>query len=138
MKKGIKFLVISLFAVFAFMPSVFAAGEEAMIGTTPYATLEDAYEAAVDGDKIVLQDDVVLDATLIVKKDITIDMNNHIITKTNNVINIDGGSLILEGTGTIKETAPDNAGVKLYGAADSSVADYSYLSVGKDVTIEAP
>lgn len=137
MKKKIKFLMISLFATFAFMPNVLASGEEAMIGTDYYGTLEEAYTAAVDGDTIVLQEDVVLEDTLVVSKDITINLNNHSIEKDSNVINVDGGSLVLSGTGTIKETAPDNAGVKLYGSTDSSVTDYSYLSVGEDVTIEA-
>lgn len=136
MKNGFKFLVLTLCALFMFMPSVFAAGEEAMIGTTPYTTLEDAYAAAVDGDKIVLQEDVALDATLVVKKDITIDLNGHVISKDNDVIHVDGGSLILDGEGTIKETAPYTAGVRVIGGADESVVDYSYLKVGKDVTIE--
>lgn len=136
MKRNFKFLVLTLCALFMFMPSVFAAGEEAMIGTAPYATLEEAYAAAVDGDKIVLQEDVALDATLVVKKDITIDLNGHVISKDNDVIHVDGGSLILDGKGTIKETAPYNAGVRVIGGADESVTDYSYLKVGKDITIE--
>lgn len=136
MKKGFTFLVVSLCALFMFMPSVFAAGEGAMIGTTPYATLEAAYAAAIDGDKIVLQKDVALDATLVVKKDITIDLNGHVISKDKDVIHVDGGSLILDGKGTIKETAPYTAGIRVIGGADESVTDYSYLKVGKDVTIE--
>lgn len=135
--KKIKFFAVLLISIFVFIPGISAAGDEAMIGTVPYATLEDAYTNANDGDTIVLKNDVMLENTLVVSKKITIDLNGYSISKNSNVINVDGGSLVLTGTGVIKETAPDNAGVKIYGSSDSSVTSYSYLEVGKNVTIEA-
>lgn len=136
MKKFFSLLTVLLSAVLL-MPNVFAAGEEAMIGTTPYSTLEEAYGAAIDGDVIVLQSDVELTATLVVTKEITIDLNGNTISKDSEVINVDGGSLTVIGEGTIKETAPNTAGIRVVGGEDETVAEYSYLSVGPKVTIEA-
>lgn len=124
---------------FAFVPNVFAAGEEAKIGEDVYATFEQAVAAAGENDVIVLQEDVVLDATWLIKdgKSYEVDLNNHSISRTSNIINIDGGSLILKGTGSVVETTPDNAGVKLLGSDDINDTDYSYLKVGSGVTIKA-
>jgi len=136
MKKTM-FFVMMLVATMFFVPNVFAAGEEAMIGDDTYATLSLAIENADKEDVIKLQKNVTLTSTLTISKEVTIDLNGFNIEKDNTVIIVDGGKLTLTGEGTIKETAPDNAGVKLYGANSKTDEVYSYLSVGKDVTIEA-
>ena len=137
MKKRFRVLGI-LLSVFAFMPNAFAAGEEAKIGETLYTTFEEAVTNATDSDTIVLLEDVVLDSTWVISggKKYTVDLNNHNITKASEVINVDGGSLYLTGKGTVKETTPDTAGVRVIGSNNIADTEYSYLSVGKDVTIE--
>ncbi len=52
----------------------------ARIGDTGYATLEEAFAAAVSGDTIVLLADIVLTHTILVDKDLTLDLNGHHIT----------------------------------------------------------
>ena len=136
MKKFLGLIGILLSALL-FVPNAYAAGEKAKIGETAYATLEAAYAASQDGDTIVLLEDAELAATLLVQKEITIDLNGKNISRTSEVIQIDGGSLTLIGKGTIKETSPDVAGVRVIGGEDETDTEYSYLSVGKDVTIEA-
>ena len=139
MMKKSKFLGIFL-SVFAFIPNAFAIGEEAKIGDALYATFEEAV-VAVDSedDIIVLQEDVDLASTWIINsgKSYTVDLNGHTISRNTNIINIDGGSLVLTGTGVVKENTPDNAGIKLLGSDDITDTDYSYLKIGKNVTVEA-
>lgn len=137
MKRNFRLLGI-LLSVFAFVPGVLAAGEEAKIGETPYTTFEEAVAVADENDVIVLQKDVDLASTWVISggKSYTVDLNGHTISRSSEVINVNGGSLILTGEGTIKENTPDTAGVRVVGSDNVADNNYSYLKVGKDVTIE--
>ena len=57
-----------------------ASNVEAKIGTTEYATLDQAISSAQDGDIIQLQSDAALTAQNVVEKGITIDFNGYIIS----------------------------------------------------------
>lgn len=104
-----------------------AADNEAKIGTTCYATLEEAVEAAGTngvGTTIELLKNVVLDATgkpdtqgaLTINKDLTINGNSHKISGTDFTAegNEPGASLINIGTNTVNVTLNN---VKLDGGA---------------------
>ena len=54
----------------------------AAIGSTGYATLADAIAAVNPGDTVTLMQDVTLDATLELKKSMTLDLNGKTLSKT--------------------------------------------------------
>ena len=81
MNKIIKtLLTVVLFFSVGTAVNVKAEGNVAKIGETEYATLEAAIVAASEGDTIVLIDDVSNISTLVVEKDITIDLAGHTIS----------------------------------------------------------
>ena len=55
----------------------------AFVGLTPYATLSEAFEAAKDGDKIVVFKDLDINSMIPVTKSVTLDLAGH--TITNNI-----------------------------------------------------
>lgn len=132
-----KFL-IGVFTLLFFLPCiVFAETNEAIIGETEYTTLEAAYTAATAGDTIKLLGDVTLESTLNINKNIIIDLNGHNIAAADSVIFVQGASLEVKGSGTIKETTPYFYAIGLKGSDDSTVAsDYTKVVVGKDVILE--
>ena len=77
------------------------------IGETPYASLTEAYEAAVDDDTITLITNIDLASALYVEKRITINLNGKNITVTNDTVGdgvfcvLAGGELVIEGDGTV-------------------------------------
>lgn len=131
-----KFLLFLLL----FIPCVARAATgdyEASIDKTFYRTLEEAYSAAKNGDTIVLRDNVELEDTLVVSKNITMDLNNFSISSNEKVISVDGAKLNLTGKGEIFEKSPNYYAVTLRGSTDRANTNYSYVSVGKDVTLTA-
>ena len=129
---------------------------EAFIGATPYKTLEDAIEAAEDGDVVTLVKDAVVDATgkgnndgilSIEGKNITINGNGKTITAENvkgtpSMINVESSAnvkindLILDGANKVKH------GVNIYKATvtlnDVTVKNHTgYASVvnGSSLTV---
>lgn len=128
---------------------------EAFIGATPYKTLEDAIEAAEDGDVVTLVKDAVVDADgktntqgiLTIKNDITINGNGKTITAENvdgtpSMINVESSAnvkindLILDGANKVKH------GVNIYKATvmlnDVTVKNHTgYASVvnGSSLTV---
>ena len=128
---------------------------EAFIGATPYKTLEDAIEAAEDGDVVTLVKDAVVDADgktntqgiLTIKNDITINGNGKTITAENvdgtpSMINVESSAnakindLILDGANKVKH------GVNIYKATvmlnDVTVKNHTgYASVvnGSKLTV---
>ena len=114
-------------------------GMNAMIGGVQYNTLEQAIEAAKDGDVVTLLDNVILDGIgkinnqgiLTITKSITLDGNGKTITAENvkvtgetggpSMINIEGGAkvtvkdLIIDGAGTNDEAADNTKhGLNVY------------------------
>lgn len=108
----------------------------ARIGNNYYDNLEDAIEAASANDTIKLLNDTILDDTLNINKTVNINLNNNTIETDNKVFLVNGGSLNLEGKGTIKETKPEYGAVMLVGSEDPTDTNYSTVTVGKDITLE--
>lgn len=102
-----------------------------------YNTFLEAYSKANNKDTIILFENVNLDSTLLIDKEITINLNGKTIQSKDSVFKIVGGHLNLIGTGVIKETKPNMYAVLLKGSKSIDSKNYSYVYVGKDVTLEA-
>ena len=55
-----------------------------LIGNVCYKTLAEAYAAAQDGDELVVVGDIVLAEQFVIEKNITLNLNNYIVTTTYN------------------------------------------------------
>ena len=97
------------------------ATSAAKIGDVTYATLAEAFEAAQDGDTIVLLNNAALDAMITNTKKITLDLNGKTITGTDNTEKnfslIDNrGTLTITGNGNMTVKATINSGWNRYSA----------------------
>ena len=101
-----------------------------------YNTFLEAFNDAKDGDTITLFENVTLESTLIIDKDITINLNGNTIESADSVLRVQGGHLKLIGDGVVKETSPNMYAVLLKGSTNKDDNDYSYVYVGKDVILE--
>ena len=109
-------LTMLLCAAFALTVTTNANGTAALIGETPFDTLEAAFAAAENGDTVVLQADLKVDTKTITIADgttVTLDMNGHKITVTDNATKnyeffyIYGG-LTVTGNGVIELTSTND------------------------------
>ena len=111
----------------------------AKIGETGYTSLGNALAAVQSGDTIQLLASV-SSSSFTVKdgKKLTIDLNGQNITLSKNTnITVENGSLNVTGQGSIignTEEGKDYPTFNIVGS-DSNVADYSVVTIGKDVTV---
>lgn len=140
--------------------NAWAAGEEAQIGSTKYATLEKAWRAAQDGNTIELLTDVDLDSTLWLgtatmeadSKSLTLDLKGFTITGKAGVEKmffITHGELSVVGPGTISQDGAKSAESKYeifrvtgstYKTVNPKTASsgyYSHLTIGEGVVLNA-
>lgn len=94
--------------------------------------------AVEEGKNIKLTSDILnVDKTLLINKEITVDLNGNNISFTkNNSFEVIGGNLTLTGKGIVKEEVPYYGAVMLRGSANKEDINYSTLTVEKDVTLE--
>lgn len=133
-------LFIIMFALVLLIPFNIKASSndyEVYLNGKLYNTLEDALEAANPYDTIKLMNDVNLDTTLNIFKNITLDLNGNDIESKQRVINIVGAEVIIKGSGTIKELVPDYYAISLKGSNNKEDTNYSKVVVGENVTLEA-
>ena len=91
-------IVISMAMIVAMMPvGVFADDNEAKIGTTEYATLEEAIEAAEDGATVELLKDVALEKALEIKNNVTLNLGTFNITSAESFSNDDDHMIYITG-----------------------------------------
>lgn len=108
---------------------------------TSYSKLEDAFAAVNAGEtaEITLADDAVVTGIIDVKdgRNITLNMNNHNITKNGNYIfKVKDAIFNVTGTGIIDEHTKDGfAPIIIYGSS-TDVANYSVVNVDKGVTLK--
>ncbi len=108
---------------------------------TSYSKLEDAFAAVNAGEtaEITLADDAVITGTIDVKdgRNITLNMNNHNITKNGNIVfKVNGAIFNVTGTGIIDEHIKDGyAPIVVFGSS-TDVANYSVVNVDKGVTLK--
>lgn len=104
-----------------------------------FATLEEAFAAAKNGDKITLLSDVEMTEIIRVtdSKKITLALNgfNVTITATGKFIRVCNAELTITGNGTIKEQNPYFAPIIIKGGAEGS-ENYSVVNIKEGVTLE--
>lgn len=96
----------------------------AMINSNEYATLQEAINAANDGDTITLCLDSAQNLTIENKKDLTLDLNGHTITKTDNHSNT-GTATVL----TVKNSNVNFVGDGLITGAKTKITTVSEVSI---------
>ena len=132
--KNLKRIVLTLVMVFAIiMPSiVFAETIEVKTEDELKAVLATGGEA-----KVTENFEVTKDLYLVDGKKVTIDLNNHdILFKNQTSINIDGGTLDLKGTGSMKNDITNFSPIYIKGSKNKEDVNYSNVTVGKDVHLK--
>lgn len=111
----------------------------AEVGDVQYTSLTEAINAATDGQTIKLLADSTGNTTATISngRKLTLNMNGFDagFIKYNN-ISIYHGGLNIIGSGKLYEEEPYFAPVVIYGSDDPEAADYTTVTVGKDVTLE--
>lgn len=115
------------------------SGKAAKVGDIYYPSLAEAITAAAANGKTVTLLSDITDQGLIevsVGKTLTIDLNGFDIGfAEDSFFKVDGGKLHLTGSGKVYEQKPYDAPVKIWGST-TDTADYSVVTVDKDVTLE--
>jgi len=136
MKKFV-FIFVFVSCLFFNLPLVYASANiQARIGNSFFDTLEEAISAAGADDTIILTTNVTSDKTLLINKNVNINLNGNTISAEEQVFLVQGGSLNLKGKGTIKETKPNYGAIMIKGATDPTKKDFSTVSVEKDIILE--
>ena len=105
--------------------------------TLYYTDLAEAVAEIRSGETITLLDDITLKDTLTIDTDVTIDLNGHDIKATQRVIMVERGNVSFTGEGTIEETSPNYGAINIKGSKNHGDVNYTTVTVGKDVTLEA-
>ena len=110
--------------------TAFAAGNEAKIGKTEYATLQEAVDKATDGDTIVLLDNASINSLgRHIEKNITYDLNGHDLTYS-------GGTVVISENHTLafKDSSASSKGIggtlELTGIKEDTSANFNVQTGG--------
>lgn len=134
-----KLIFISCITLLTFFnPSNIYASDtvKAKIGNNFYDNLEEAINASNSNDVISLLNNVKLSKPLQINKNVNINLNNHIIEADEKVFLVEGGSLNLKGSGTIREIKPNYGAIVIKGSTDQTKKDFSTISIEKGITLE--
>lgn len=115
----------------------YSGGETYYCGTLPAANDIVNNKTGSEATITLLKDTSVAESIILDSgKTITINLNGKTISfaKDEN-FKVYKATLILEGTGTVKENEPDLAPIRVYGSTISADSNYSVVTVGKDVTL---
>ena len=106
----------------------------AKIGGTEYGTLQDAINAASDGENtVVILKDLTESITIASDKTITIDLNGHTLTNTDGQHTItNNGTLTIIGTGTVDNVTHQRAAIVNNGTATLNGGTYSRSKENSD------
>lgn len=110
----------------------------ASTGGETYESLGDAVANAEDGATVTLLKSVENVSRINIDngKAVTVDLNGYDITfAASSYFLVNGGSLVITGTGTVKEGSPYYGPVMVYGSAED-IADYSVVTIDKGATLE--
>ena len=131
--KSMMLIILTFIMVLAFMPSM-AFAQTSVSGTMSSSQFLAAKD---DNDTITLDGDVTLSDKLVIDdgSNLIINLNGNTLSGENTVIRITHGNVELTGQGEVKENEPYYAPVFLEGSANPDDADYSTVTVGKDVTL---
>ena len=106
------------------------------VGNLYFDSLEEAISISNDGDVIKLFSDFLLDDTLFIDKDITIDLNGKEIISDSTLFNVNGGKLKIVGSGILKEEKPYHGVIKVIGSDNYNDQVYSVVDISSDVLLE--
>ncbi len=100
-KSHLSFVVMALFLLaLCLCPGAVAeATHEAKIGDAPYARLQDALEAATDGDRVTMLMNVEPRAALTVKNGVTLDVDGYMLENDSYILKVEKGGKIVLGLG---------------------------------------
>ena len=109
MKRKLLSILLTFCLAFSLLPTAALADGEgtqtndvAQIGSTGYATLAKAVEAATDGTTITLLKDAAVSAMIMLKKSLTLDLNGHKLNDEGNTASwvqvVDNAKLTINGT----------------------------------------
>ena len=132
MFKKIFVLLLLIFPISIFASNLTGVG----VGNLYFDTLEEAIGVAKNGDVIKLFSDTTIEDTLLIDKDIIIDLNGNDIVSDNTLFIVNGGKLKIIGSGTLKEEKPNYGVIKVIGSNDSNDKEYSVVEISNDVTLE--
>lgn len=133
----LKKIIFSFVVFFLSFQMVYASSNTAAkIGNNYYDTLSDAIANANSTDIIKLLSNVNLTETLLINKTVNIDLNGNNISAPSIVFLVQGGTLNLNGTGTIRETEPNYGAIKVIGSNNNNDNKYSLVNIEKNVSLE--
>ena len=112
----------------------------AVIGEDGYMTLYDALSSAQDGETVTLLGDTTMVESVVIGEDKSIkldlgDSGYEVFLPKDIHIIVEGGSLEVTGSGSLRTEATSTAPIVVRGSTDVSASDYSVLTVGADVTL---
>jgi len=130
------FLLIIMLILVVPISALASDGSLAKIGNNYFDSLTDAIMYSKSGDTITLVNDSKVDETLLINKNVKIDLNGHDISAKEMVFKVQGGALHLTGNGKIYETSPNYGAIMIYGSTLDSDVDYSVVKIDKGVKLE--
>ena len=146
MKRKLLSVLLTLCLAFSLLPTAaLADGETAVakVGDVEYPTLAGAVAAVADGGTVTLLGNVTELETISITGGKKVDLNlneKNITFKANNYFLVDNGALNVTGKGNITSSHGNDNSIWLptiyaYGT-DANTADYSVVTIGKDVVID--
>ena len=108
-------------------------GNVAKIGNNRFGSLEDAFTAATDNDKIIVLKDCEASGNATISNNITLDLGENVVTAEREFATINGGKLTVE-NGTVLANGDDDV-FKVCGT-ESPATEYSKLTLN-NVTVDA-
>ena len=132
MLKKIFVLLLLIFPINIFASNLTGVG----VGNLYFDTLEEDIGVAKNGDVIKLFSDTTIEDTLLIDKDIIIDLNGNDIVSDNTLFTVNGGKLKIIGSGTLKEEKPNYGVIKVIGSNDSNDKEYSVVEISDGVILD--
>ncbi len=141
MRKGVLSILVILAVAVGILPggilSVHAVNAVAMIEQTPYETLQEAIDAAGEGDTVVLVQDISdSDSVTVSGKILTLALNGHALGfAPNKTLEMESTSnMKIFGPGIIVEEVPSGAAVSVTGTVP--MGESGYLFIREDVVLQ--
>ena len=132
--KKILATILALVLALGLTATVWAEGDGTASGSMTGA---DFLAKAKDG-VITLTDDVTLSTSCSISdgQTYTINLNGHTLSANQQVIRLTHGKVVVNGKGTIKESAPYLGAILIKGSEDSTAENYSVVEINEGVTLE--
>ena len=132
--KKILATILALVMALALTATVWADGDGTASGSMTGAD----FLAKAKNGAITLANDVTLSTSCSISdgQTYTINLNGHTLSADNTTIMLRHGKLIVNGTGTIKENAPNFGAIMIKGSVNSADTNYSVVEVNAGVILE--